>query len=395
MDYVFQGQWPDDLRTKAQSWIDQTGAVWGEKNPGQDFIQESLGKAKPMAEVSTAFVALKLGKKKAKKLALDLGKLLRSHHAAAGKAPAATPAPEPEAVKIAAKLQSGPSMKKPAAGDHLMGHRRGHVNANNSLTSSDHDCDGRHHELQQDAHHAQDAPQGNDNVNSQLGKRQMDSEEEPAYDGQHHEPERNVRPRQQQQLSSGAATIADQLPLMEQLNRVAIGMGFRNAKEMVEMVFGGEAAPMMPPVAAPVSQPLAAYPPAPYLAPYDGGQGGYHPYLGYVNPSHGNGASTNPGAPKLLAAGSAQLTFVDESVKAMVVLLTNAVHAAQRIPNAMDGLSTVLSQLNYSHCFQGIKEMDYVFQGQWPDDLRTKAQSWIDQTGAVWGEKNPGQDFIQ
>lgn len=37
MDYVFQGQWSDDLRTRVQSWIDQTGAAWGEKNPGQEL----------------------------------------------------------------------------------------------------------------------------------------------------------------------------------------------------------------------------------------------------------------------------------------------------------------------------------------------------------------------
>ena len=42
MDYVFGGQWSDDLRTKVQSWIDQKWASWGEENPGQeltDFIQ--------------------------------------------------------------------------------------------------------------------------------------------------------------------------------------------------------------------------------------------------------------------------------------------------------------------------------------------------------------------
>lgn len=39
MDYVFEGQWSDDLRTKV---IDQALAAWGEENAGQeltDFIQ--------------------------------------------------------------------------------------------------------------------------------------------------------------------------------------------------------------------------------------------------------------------------------------------------------------------------------------------------------------------
>jgi hypothetical protein len=134
-------------------------------------------------------------------------------------------------------------------------------------------------------------------VYSRLGKRQMDGEAEPAYDQQHNGQGRNVRQRQQQQSqqppasSSGAGNpIADQLRYMEELNRVAVQSGFRNAKEMLEMTSGGGAAPMMPPVAAPVMPPVAAYPPAPYHAPYGGGRGGYHHYPGYADPSHGYGA---------------------------------------------------------------------------------------------------------
>ena len=42
MNYVFEGQWSDDLRSRVQSLIDHKWAAWGEESPGQeltDFIQ--------------------------------------------------------------------------------------------------------------------------------------------------------------------------------------------------------------------------------------------------------------------------------------------------------------------------------------------------------------------
>eukprot|EP01033_Poteriospumella_lacustris_P014027 gene14027-10024_t len=329
MDYDFEGQWSDDLRTKV---IDQALAAWGEENPRQDltdYIQESLAKAKTMAEFSTDVLALKLGKKKAKKLARKLDELLLSHQAA-------TTAFAAQAVKTAEAV-SAPSMKKsaktplertkPAAGDYLMGQHQGHVNVDSSLTSSDHDRARRHHQ-QHAQHHAQDDQRGTDNVTSQLGKRQMDSEEELACEQQHNGTVRgrNVRPReqqqpQQQQSSSGEgnATINDQLCLMEERhNRVAVELGFRNAQEMLEMASAGRAAAlMMPPVAAP------------YHAPYGGGQEGYHPYRGCVSPSHGYGASTNQAPPHPGSApnalGSAQLSIgYGPIMMTEAVLLANA-----------------------------------------------------------------------
>eukprot|EP01042_Synura_sphagnicola_P020960 gene20960-26617_t len=107
---------------------------------------------------------------------------------------------------------------------------------NSSQTSSCFDSDQHHGQ-----HHAQDAQQGSDHTNAQLGKRQKVSEEEPACDQQHNGPVRNVHARQQQQSSSGVAPITDQLRYMEELNRVAVQSGFRNAKEMLEMAYGGGA----------------------------------------------------------------------------------------------------------------------------------------------------------
>eukprot|EP01033_Poteriospumella_lacustris_P010179 gene10179-7257_t len=369
MDYVFEGQWSDDLRSRVQSWIDHKWAAWGEENPGHkvtDFIQKSLGKATTMAEFSKDLLGLKLGKKKAKKLARKLGELLRSHQAITTAFAAQAAVPTTEAVETAESVPA-PSMKKPAmepfertkpaAGDHLMGQRQGHghINVNSSLTSSRDGRDGRQHP--------------NDNVTSQLGKRQLDSEEEPACDQQHNGPVRNVRQRQQQQSSSSADPVTDQLRRTEEHNRVAVELGFRNAQEMLEMASAGRAALMMPPVAH-----------APYHAPYGGGRGGYHPYPANVDPSPGYGSSTNqalphPGlAPNAL--GSAQL-----SIGYGPMMMTEAVRLA-----------------NAALLVLGMKQMDYVFEGQWSDDLRSRVQSWIDHKWAAWCEENPGQeltDFIQ
>jgi hypothetical protein len=213
---------------------------------------------------------------------------------------------------------------KPAAGDHLM---EQHVDS--SLTSSRDNRDRRHHQQQHGQHHAQDDQQGNEHMYSQLGKRQMDSEEQPVRDQQHNGPvrERNVRPREEQQQSSsgeGNPTISDQLcRLEERHNRVAVELGFRNAQEMLEMASAGRAAAlMMPPVAH-----------APYYASYRGGGGGYHPYPANVDPSHGYGPSTNqaPPHPGLapIALGSAQLSIgYGPIMMTEAVLLANAVHAA-------------------------------------------------------------------
>eukprot|EP01033_Poteriospumella_lacustris_P010016 gene10016-7160_t len=239
MDYVFGGQWSDDLRSRVHSWIDRKWATWGEESPGHelaDFIQELLGQAKTMAEVANAFMDLALSEERAKELALELGELLRSYQSAATAASAETPATE--AVKTVETV-SGPSMKKPAMEPVA---RREHFNVSSSLTSSRDD---------RDQQHVQDTPRG---------KRQMDSEEEQGNHQQHNESVRNVRARQQEQSSSSATPIADTLRHMEELNRVAVQSGFQNPHQMLEMVYSGGAAPMMPPV--------AAYPPAPYNVPF-------------------------------------------------------------------------------------------------------------------------------
>jgi hypothetical protein len=142
---------------------------------------------------------------------------------------------------------------------------------NCSRTSSCFDSDQHHGQ-----HHAQDAQQGSDHNYSQLGNRQMVSEDEPACDQQQDGPVRNVHARQQQQSSSDVAPITDQLRYLEALNRVAVQSGFRNAKEMLEMASGSRAVPMIMPVAAPIIPPIAANSPAPFNAPYGDGRDGNH-----------------------------------------------------------------------------------------------------------------------